>query len=113
MTTEINSAADNPLVILNDDGSGYIMSCGNFHGEYVAKASDYLAIAMHELSSISETRISRLMNSYQSALSPFLIPNPGLNSGFMIAHVTAVSLVSENKVLCTPASVDTIPTSAG
>jgi histidine ammonia-lyase len=94
------------------DGAGDIMSGGNFHGEYPAKALDYLAIAVHELSNISERRIERLVNPALSELPAFLTPNGGLNSGFMIAQVTAAALVSENKTLCHPASVDSIPTSA-
>lgn len=91
---------------------GFIVSGGNFHGEYPAKALDFLAIGVHELSAISERRIERLVNPTLSGLPAFLVPQGGLNSGFMIAHCTAASLVSENKVLCHPASVDSISTSA-
>ena len=90
-----------------------IVSAGNFHGEYPAKALDYLAIAVHELGSISERRIERLVNPAYSELPAFLTRNGGLNSGFMMAHCTAAALTSENKVLCHPSSVDSISTSAG
>jgi len=93
--------------------TGQILSGGNFHGEYPAKLSDYLGIAIHEIGSISETRIQRLMNTSQSGLPSFLADEPGLNSGYMMVHCTAASLVSENKALCHPSSVDTISTSAG
>jgi histidine ammonia-lyase len=89
-----------------------IISGGNFHGEYPAKAADYLAIGVAELASISERRIERLVNASLSGLPPFLAKNGGLNSGFMMAHVTASALVSENKTLCHPASADSISTSA-
>jgi len=108
LETEMNSATDNPMVFSN----GTILSGGNFHGEYPAKALDYLAIAVHELANISERRIDRLLNPSLSSLHPFLVKEGGLNSGFMIAHCTAAALVSENKTLCHPASVDSIPTSA-
>jgi len=88
------------------------MSGGNFHGEYPAKALDYLAIGVHELSAISERRIERLVNPSLSGLPAFLVADGGFNSGFMIAHCTAAALVSENKVLTHPASVDSISTSA-
>jgi len=91
---------------------GVIMSGGNFHGEYPAKALDYLAIGIHEIAAISERRIERLCNPSLSGLPAFLVKEGGLNSGFMIAHCTAASLVSENKVLAHPASVDSISTSA-
>eukprot|EP01130_Rhizamoeba_saxonica_P001856 TRINITY_DN11683_c0_g1_i1.p1 TRINITY_DN11683_c0_g1~~TRINITY_DN11683_c0_g1_i1.p1 ORF type:complete len:510 (+),score=118.57 TRINITY_DN11683_c0_g1_i1:21-1550(+) len=107
--TEMNSATDNPMVFAE---TGEILSGGNFHGEYPAKALDYLAIAIHEISNISERRIERLVNNTLSGLPPFLVENGGLNSGFMIAHCTAAALVSENKTLCHPASVDSISTSA-
>eukprot|EP00742_Colponemidia_sp_Colp-10_P003515 GILJ01003742.1.p1 GENE.GILJ01003742.1~~GILJ01003742.1.p1 ORF type:complete len:593 (+),score=100.38 GILJ01003742.1:59-1780(+) len=93
-------------------GSGFIISGGNFHGEYPAKSLDYLAIAIHEISSISERRIERLVNPALSGLPAFLTPDGGLNSGFMIAHCTAAALVSENKGLCHPSSVDSLSTSA-
>jgi len=97
---------------LYDDGNGFIISGGNFHGEYPAKVLDYLAIGASELASISERRIERMVNPQLSQLPAFLVQNGGLNSGFMIAHCTAAALVSENKVLSHPASVDSISTSA-
>ncbi|KAG5445074.1 Histidine ammonia-lyase [Clonorchis sinensis] len=109
LTVEINSATDNPLVFPERHA---IVSAGNFHGEYPAKALDYLAIGVHELANISERRIERLVNPVHSQLPAFLTKQGGLNSGFMIAHVTAAALVSENKVLCHPSSVDSISTSA-
>uniref|UniRef100_A0A8C4R235 Histidine ammonia-lyase n=1 Tax=Eptatretus burgeri TaxID=7764 RepID=A0A8C4R235_EPTBU len=108
--TEMNSATDNPIVFQE---RGEIISGGNFHGEYPAKVLDYLAIAVHELASLSERRIARMVNPAMSSLPAFLVLDGGLNSGFMMAHCTAASLVSENKVLCHPASVDSLPTSAG
>lgn len=110
LETEMNSATDNPMVFSDDET---IVSGGNFHGEFPAKACDYLAIAIHELSNISERRIERLLNGNLSGLPSFLVKEGGLNSGFMIAHCTAAALVSENKTLCHPGSVDSIPTSAG
>ncbi|XP_054163197.1 histidine ammonia-lyase-like [Oppia nitens] len=107
---EMNSATDNPLVFTE---MSEIISGGNFHGEYPAKALDYLAIGVHELGAMSERRVERLVNPAQSGLPAFLVNNGGLNSGFMIAHCTAAALVSENKVLCHPASVDSLSTSAG
>ncbi|GCB79983.1 hypothetical protein scyTo_0017990, partial [Scyliorhinus torazame] len=91
---------------------GEIISGGNFHGEYPAKALDYLAIGVHELASISERRIERLCNPSLSELPAFLVKDGGLNCGFMMAHCTAAALVSENKVLCHPSSVDSLSTSA-
>jgi len=109
LTVEINAATDNPLVF--EDGD--ILSGGNFHGEPVAIALDLLAIALSELASISERRIEQLVNpALSSGLPPFLAPSSGLCSGLMIAQVAAASLVSENKILAHPASVDSIPTSA-
>ena len=109
LETEINSGTDNPLVFPDTEE---VISGGNFHGEPIAMALDYLAIATAELASISERRIERLINADLSdGLPPFLIDNPGTNSGFMIAQVTAVALVAENKVLAHPASVDSLPTS--
>lgn len=111
MKVEINSATDNPMVFAE---TNRIVSGGNFHGEYPAKACDYLAIGVHEFASVSERRIERLVNSSLNGhLPPFLVQNGGLNSGFMMAHVSAAALVSENKGLCHPSSIDTIPTSAG
>ncbi|XP_075213077.1 histidine ammonia-lyase-like [Lycorma delicatula] len=109
ITVEINSGTDNPIVFAD---RGEIISAGNFHGEYPAKALDYLAIGVHELASMSERRIERLVNPALSELPPFLVKDGGLNSGFMLAHCTAASLVSENKVLCHPSSVDSLSTSA-
>ncbi|XP_063164883.1 histidine ammonia-lyase isoform X2 [Candoia aspera] len=109
ITTEINSATDNPMVFADRKET---ISGGNFHGEYPAKALDYLAIGVHELAAISERRIERLCNPSLSELPPFLVTEGGLNSGFMIAHCTAASLVSENKALCHPSSVDSLSTSA-
>jgi len=106
---EMNSVTDNPLVFAEDDE---ILSGGNFHGEPIAMAADFLAIATAELGSISERRIDKLTDTAFSGLPPFLTEDPGLNSGFMIAQVTAAALVSENKTLAHPASVDSIPTSA-
>jgi histidine ammonia-lyase len=110
LNTEINSATDNPMVFAE---TGQIISGGNFHGEYPAKAADYLAIGVHELANISERRIERLINPAYSELPAFLTNNGGLNSGFMMAHCTSAALVSENKVLCHPSSVDSLSTSAG
>ena len=105
--TEINSVTDNPTVFPDDDK---IISGGNFHGEPLALALDFLAIAMSELGSISERRIYRLISGERD-LPAFLVANPGLNSGFMIPQYAAASIVSQNKQLCTPASVDSIPSS--
>uniref|UniRef100_A0A6I8STG5 Histidine ammonia-lyase n=1 Tax=Xenopus tropicalis TaxID=8364 RepID=A0A6I8STG5_XENTR len=107
--TEVNSATDNPMVFSE---RGETISGGNFHGEYPAKALDYLAIGVHELAAISERRIERLCNPSLSELPAFLVTEGGLNSGFMIAHCTAAALVSENKALCHPSSVDSLSTSA-
>jgi len=151
ITTEMNSALDNPMVFTGSDenenhwdtaaldGSdpaagaerepenldthkrtvdtfyrgdgGFVISGGNFHGEYPAKACDFLAIGVQELANISERRLERLVNPALSELPPFLVKKGGLHSGFMIAHCTAAALTSENKVLCHPSSVDTITTS--
>ncbi len=114
IATEINSATDNPLIFPVDDEHKIAehIEGGNFHGQPVALALDFLAIALAELASISERRIERLVNGSLSGLPKFLTEHGGLNSGMMIAQYTAASLVSENKVLCHPASVDSIPTSA-
>jgi histidine ammonia-lyase len=109
LETEANSSTDNPLVFADD---GKILSCGNFHGEPVAIVLDFAAIALSALASISECRIEKLINPAMSELPAFLAPNGGLNSGHMIVQVAAASLVSENKILAHPASVDSIPTSA-
>jgi histidine ammonia-lyase len=111
VAVELNAATDNPLVLLEE---GEIVSAGNFHGQPVAFALDALAIAVAELASISERRTERLVNpSLSEGLPPFLVEEGGLNSGFMIPQYVAAALVSENKVLAHPASVDSIPTSAG
>lgn len=108
---ELNAATDNPLVLVEDD---LLVSNGNFHGQPLAFALDALAMAVAELASISERRVERLVNpSLSGGLPPFLTSDGGLNSGFMIPQYVAASLVSENKVLAHPASVDSIPTSAG
>ena len=109
LMTEANSSTDNPLVFAESDE---ILSGGNFHGEPVAMVLDYLAIGMAEIANISERRIDKLVNPHMSGLPAFLMKDSGLNSGFMIPQVVAASLVSENKVHCHPASVDSIPTSA-
>jgi histidine ammonia-lyase len=114
--TEANSAVDNPLVFVKNakaaDGEGDVISGGNFHGEPLAFALDFLAIALCALAGISERRIERLVNpALSEGLPPFLAPGAGLNSGFMMPQVTAAALVSENKVLAHPASVDSITTS--
>ncbi len=107
--TEINSATDNPTVCPDDD---LIISAGNFHGEPIAMPMDFLAIAMSELANISERRIYKLVSGTRG-LPSFLVANPGVNSGFMITQYTAASIVSLNKSLCTPSSVDSIPSSQG
>jgi histidine ammonia-lyase len=106
---EVNSVTDNPLVFASDEA---LLSGGNFHGEPVAMSADYLSIALAELASISERRVAHLLDASRSGLAGFLTEDGGLNSGFMMAHVTAAALVAENKVLAHPASVDSIPTSA-
>jgi histidine ammonia-lyase len=108
---ELNSATDNPLVFVNDAASGDIISGGNFHGQPLAMAADQVAIALATLSGISERRIEQMTNPLTSMLPAFLTPEPGLNSGFMIAQVTAAALTSENRALATPHSVDSISTS--
>lgn len=111
---ELNSVTDNPLIFTGDDGSIDVVSGGNFHGEPLALAFDYLTIALSELGNISERRIMRLTDEASNAhvLPAFLTENGGLNSGFMIVQYTAAALCTENKVLAHPASVDTIPSSA-
>lgn len=109
---DLNSVTDNPLVFLQEQHDHDVISGGNFHGEPLAMAMDYLAIAAAEIASISERRTEKLTNPSQSGLPPFVTEDSGLNSGFMIPHVVAAALVSENKVLAHPASVDSIPTSA-
>jgi histidine ammonia-lyase len=108
---ELNAATDNPLVLVEE---GQVVSNGNFHGQPLAFALDALAMAVSELASISERRVERLVNpALSDGLPPFLTVEGGLNSGFMIPQYVAAALVSENKALCHPASVDSIPTSAG
>ena len=109
LTIEANAVTDNPLVFAKD---GVMLSGGNFHAEPVALVADGLALAIAEVGAISERRIAMLIDSNVSQLPPFLTKDAGLNSGFMIAHVTAASLASENKSLAHPASVDSLPTSA-
>lgn len=106
---EANSSTDNPLVFCDEEK---ILSCGNFHGEPAAFVLDFMAIAVSAMASISECRIEKLINPAMSGLPAFLAPQGGLNSGHMIVQVAAASLVSENKILAHPASVDSIPTSA-
>jgi histidine ammonia-lyase len=111
---ELNSATDNPLVFVHGsgaDGEGDIISGGNFHGQPLAMAADQVAIAIATLGGIAERRIEQMTNPLTSMLAAFLTPEPGLNSGFMIAQVTAAALASENKALATPHSVDSISTS--
>lgn len=109
LTIEANAVSDNPLVFSD---TTEVLSGGNFHAEPVAFAADTLALACAEIGSLAERRIALLIDASLSGLPAFLVAKPGLNSGFMIAHVTAAALVSENKTLCHPASVDSIPTSA-
>jgi histidine ammonia-lyase len=106
---ELNSATDNPMVFAD----GRVISGGNFHGAPIAGALDYLTSSLTDLGSISERRLARLVDASLSGLPAFLAPNPGLNSGFMMVQVSAAALVSECKTLAHPASVDSIPTSAG
>lgn len=110
LETEANGVTDNPLIFTGDDDVA--LSGGNFHAEPVAFAADMLALAICEVGSLSERRIAMLIDPALSGLPAFLTPKPGLNSGFMIPQVTAAALVSENKQRATPASVDSIPTSA-
>ena len=108
---EANAVTDNPL-LFKDGELSVVVSGGNFHAEPVAFAADTLALAIAEIGSISERRVSLLIDATLSGLPPFLVRDPGVNSGFMIAHVTAAALASENKSIAHPGSVDTIPTSA-
>jgi histidine ammonia-lyase len=108
---ELNSATDNPLVFVRDAANGDIISGGNFHGQPLAMAADQVAIAIATLGGIVERRIEQMTNPLTSMLPAFLTPDPGINSGFMIAQVTAAALTSENKALATPHSVDSISTS--
>lgn len=110
---EVNAVSDNPLVFAGADGrDGDIVSGGNFHAEPVAMAADNIALAIAETGSLSERRISLMMDRHMSQLPPFLVANGGVNSGFMIAQVTAAALASDNKALAHPHSVDSLPTSA-
>ena len=113
---EINSATDNPLVFLDgdhDEKGNAIISGGNFHGQPIALALDFFAIAVAELANIAERRVEQLVNPALSAgLPAFLAADAGVNGGYMILQVTAASLINENKILCHPASVDSIPSSA-
>ena len=108
ISIELNSVTDNPLIFLEED---QVVSGGNFHGEALALVMDYLAMGVAEICNICERRIEKMMNPSFSDLPAFLTKNSGLNSGLMIAHVTAAALTSENKYLCHPASVDSVPTS--
>jgi histidine ammonia-lyase len=111
---EVDSVTDNPSVFLREDGGADILSGGNFHGQPLALALDLAAMAIAEIANISERRVEQLVNpALSTGLTAFLAPGSGLHSGFMIAQVASASLVSENKVLCHPASVDSIPSSAG
>lgn len=109
LVREANAVTDNPLVFANE---GALLSGGNFHAEPVALAADALALVIAEIGAITERRIAMLVDTVTSRLPAFLTPEPGLNSGFMIVHVTAAALASENKSLAHPASVDSLPTSA-
>jgi histidine ammonia-lyase len=116
LAIEANAATDNPLVFaegLEDVAEGTIVSGGNFHGQPVSQALDLLTIACAQLQTISERRVEQLVNPSLSGLPPFLAQNSGLNSGFMIAQVTAAALAAETKLLAHPACVDSIPSSAG
>jgi histidine ammonia-lyase len=111
---ELNAITDNPSVFLREDGGADVISGGNFHGQPLAFALDLAAMASAELANISERRVEQLVNpALSTGLTPFLALGSGLHSGLMIAQVASASLVSENKVLCHPASVDSIPSSAG
>ncbi|MGL6212670.1 histidine ammonia-lyase [Billgrantia desiderata] len=109
LAVEVNAVSDNPLVF-SDEGD--ILSGGNFHAEPVAMAADNLALALAEIGSLTERRVSLMMDTHMSQLPPFLVESGGVNSGFMIAQVTAAALASENKALAHPHSVDSLPTSA-
>jgi histidine ammonia-lyase len=113
LTVELASVVDNPVIVAGEDGTGSeVMSTGNFHGEPLAFSGDLLAMGVAELASISERRTNRMLDpAFSRGLPPFLARDAGTNSGYMIAQYTAASLVSENKVLAHPSSVDTIPTS--
>jgi histidine ammonia-lyase len=108
LSVEINSVTDNPLIFVKEKE---VISGGNFHGEALAMCMDYMALGLSELANMSERRVEKMMNPTFSDLPPFLAKDSGLNSGLMIAHVTSAALVSENKILSHPASVDSVPTS--
>lgn len=110
LEVEVNAGTDNPLVFADTEE---IISAGNFHGQPISLALDVLAMSLTQLASISERRVEQMVNPALSGLPPFLARNSGLNSGFMIAQVTAAALVAESRILCHPASVDSIPSSAG
>ncbi len=110
LEVEVNAGTDNPLVFAEAEE---LVSAGNFHGQPVSLALDVVAMALTQLSSISERRVEQMVNPSLSGLPPFLAKNSGLNSGFMIAQVTSAALVAESRILCHPASVDSIPSSAG
>jgi histidine ammonia-lyase len=113
LSVESNGVSDNPLIFAETEaGNDEVLSGGNFHAEPVAFAADMIAIALCEIGSLSERRTAMLVDPVLSGLPAFLTPRPGLNSGFMIPQVTAAALVSENKQMAFPASVDSIPTSA-
>ena len=109
LSREVNAVTDNPIIFPDDDD---VISCGNFHGQPVGFAMDFLGIALSELANVSERRLERLINPQLSGLPAFLAPNAGVNSGFMITQYAAASMVSENKVYAHPACVDSIPSSA-
>jgi histidine ammonia-lyase len=112
LLTEANAVSDNPLIFVDDDENAAVLSGGNFHAEPVAFAADNLALAIAEIGALSERRIALMMDANLSGLPPFLVEEGGVNSGFMIAHVTAAALASENKALSHPHSTDSLPTSA-
>jgi len=109
LLTEANGVTDNPLIFVDEQD---VISGGNFHAEPIAFASDNLALAISEIGALSERRMALLVDKHLSQLPPFLVNNGGINSGFMIAQVTAAALASENKALAHPSSVDSLPTSA-
>jgi histidine ammonia-lyase len=112
LAIEANAVSDNPLIVAEAGGEGIARSGGNFHGQPVAFAADMLALALCEIGGLAERRIAMLMDPALSRLPAFLTPHPGLNSGFMVAQVTAAALVAENRQRAAPASIDSIPTSA-
>ncbi|MFO0724844.1 MAG: histidine ammonia-lyase [Myxococcota bacterium] len=112
LAIELNAGTDNPLVFAEEGEGDALLSGGNFHGQPLAFALDFLAMATSELGNISDRRVAQLVDPASSKLPPFLIANSGLNSGFMMAQVTAAALINESRVLCAPASTDSIPTSA-